>query len=176
MFYCLHLEKAKVEMEMGSKVGGHGNGRAGESRAWIRWWDVGDQTGQVEGQVRGGEDQILDRAEWERSGTWPLEFWPRLLKTGRREEEQVGASHESPLECVFPLLLCPSCQHLQPLKEHGQSLSIAAKTVPVWEGYGRASLQEKGCLSLSLNKECCLEPIKPAATPECALRGDQDEE
>ena len=79
---------------MGHKVGGCGSGPARENHAWIRWWNVGDKTGQVEGQVRGGGDQILDHAEWERSGTWPLEFWPRLLKTGRREEEQVGAGHD----------------------------------------------------------------------------------
>nr|CAI9693056.1 unnamed protein product [Rangifer tarandus platyrhynchus] len=60
--------------------------------------------------------------------------------------------------------------------EHGQSLSTAAKIVPIREGYGHASVHEKGCLSLSLNKECCLEPIKPAGAPNRALRGDRDEE
>lgn len=81
MFYHLHLEKAKVEMRgWGTRWVAHGRGQARENPAWIRWWDAGNRL-EVEG------DQALNCAEWERSGSWPLEFWPQLLKVGRREEE-----------------------------------------------------------------------------------------
>lgn len=81
MFYHLHLEKAKVEMGgVGYKVGGPWPWPSQRKSCLDKMVGCG-------GQVRGGGDQVLDCAEWERSGSWPLEFWPRLLKVGRREEE-----------------------------------------------------------------------------------------
>lgn len=64
----------------------------------------------------------------------------------------MGASQESPLGGVFPLLLCnpPTRQHLQPAKGRGQSLSAAARMVPMAEGggsYSRSGVRENVALS-----------------------------
>ena len=111
------------------------------------------------------------------------EMWnlaPRILASTPQDRQKGGGTgggrSQVSLGVCFPSPALPQLSTSAASVSTAKGLSIAAKTVPIQEGYGRASVHEKGCLSLSLNKECCLEPSKPAATPDCALRGDQDEE
>lgn len=103
---------------------------------------------------------------------------PRILAStpqgGQKEGGIGGGSQRVSLGLYFPSPALPQLSTPAASDERGQSLSTASKTVPIQEGYGHASVHEKGCLSLLLNKECCLEPIKPAGAPNHALRGDQD--